>query len=1378
MNGDLVAPEKDGYIYGITGGNAYVDNGLKGTVSGINSILGTFGQIAGIDKSLIDTVGTVNTILGKTDAAEANTVIDGAAGLHLQNYGHDWVRYYGAVGGDISVNTGLEGTINLKIGSSGNGTELLKEATETNIIRNGNVSNQIDSGSVIGGIGGSAAVTVGNIDATGSYTKSGIPWIDSVGIEADVTTDGKTSTTINGNVITTAEKDANVIGWMNGGAAAAIGGTAASTVTGDTTLTIDGTDRADHEGKYETPGTNDILPQLTTALNVMKGSKVNAIGVLGGGTAVTTLGGTAKAEVGGTSTINVNDATVLGMVGGGAAASVDATGAAEAVMGGQLGNNDGTSGFGISSGDDGLKIVTGAAEKDALVKVNINDANEGGTAESTTGDTYLNITGDSTVIGAVGGGIAAASQTYTVRPENAGGAIPEGYEVNDAYGKSVATATTGRSHITVNLPNSAMADEKSNAWNEVSGAVGGFISGIKGNSTQAESLAALDGKGGVFGIFGGGVAVGHGSASSTLSGMDNGALAIANTAGSDIKLQQGYAAAVFGGGAAVTINNARAEANMIDDVRITTEGSMKTVGLFGGGVAISMEGETAGTTGAESKGVTDGNVAKSTVGTVNIENSGDTKGIFGGGMAIGNSNRGIGDDALSSVTESNITVHGGTVSQLDMGAFMSALRNDHKDSNEWPQWSVLGFNASGAMVDLKGIMDETSIAAGGLGLGMTGKAEVTTANVTITGEDTIISKDILGGGIAVDNMNGADGGAHVGTSTINLNGGTVEGSIYAGGAVNGTTPNLVQGIKDENNVVHGYDASGTSSTVDTATVNLNGTAVAGEISGQGYKVTTNYAEKAAGSEGENKFNPYENDQYNATYPDKEIYESVADGQSTLNISGMNTLSALDTSTEGKYTGTSKIHDFDEVNVEAGSVTKLDGETVKADSTALIDGGLITTDRTAQIDLNDLEVNVNDSAYKIASNTAKGSTFWTHEDQLAYDRTEKYAVLDSSAEDNGHYNVTMKTVAENAADAGAAAEEAYGVAGLKDAFANQLNTGWKDHEGAKGYFSATSSAGQYTLGGRGMLFGEDAAVTGNTASIARLMADNVMQRLSFTDDYVKDAGWVNEDGGIWAKYVHNKYETSGMSSSVGGIRSSTDYDGAIVGVDIAKNGNFQYGAAIHYGSGDGDGILSHNDYDAWGLALYASLKDEEAGTNLMADIGWLTTDNDIDGTVNGKSMSADRDVDAWTIGVRGEKEFVSGQNQIVPYVGLRYMSINPGAYSVYWGGEKFSSYDADNQNLWLLPIGVSLRNETVTGAGWRITPKLDLSYIWAFGDTDTNVNLDLGNSLYYDVMDDDSWLASLGIEATKDVWSFGVGYGYQKGDDTKNKTWFVNASYAF
>lgn len=1128
----------------------------------------------------------------------------------------------------------------------------------------------------------------------------------------------------------------------------------------------------------------DLIPQATNILDAMKGSGMNAIGVTGGGAAVTTLGGTATAEVKGQTQIDVDDSTVIGVIGGGAAASVDSTGVVEALELGntdQVGNNEGKSDMEISLGN-GVANVT----------VSVDHSIEGGTATATTGNTNINITGSTTAIGVVGGGMAVASHTYQWKNE-------DGSSSNQAYKESIANANTGKSTIIVDTDGS---DVSASGWDTIGQAVGSVVNlgqniGTPGTGASTD-LTGLDNHGAALGIFGGGVAFGHGSLVTKLS-EGNGATATANTAGSDIILNKGYAAAVFGGGAAVTDNMARAVSSMKNvndksgdpyrDVNITTGEQMTTVGIFGGGLALSMEGSTNGYP-ADAKEV----LAYSDVGTVNITNNGTTDGIIGGGMAIGNSNRNgknvEHNDAVSSVQTSNITVNSGTVSNLDMYAFMHALKNDNGEEGsgkeDWgtsPWWNRLGYNASGAMVDLQGIMNETSIAAGGLGLGMTGEASVGTANVTINGGT--IAKDILGGGIAIDNITNRDGentyikgGAHVGTSTITLNGGTVEGSVYAGGAVNGTTLGI-EGLPPVEGHT-GYNTANTSSTVDTAIVKLNGTSVAGEISGQGYKMTTKYSQ-------EGNYNPYYNGNQVTYSKDTngdgkaDVYESVT-GTSTLEISGTNTISALD-NTSGKYTSDSKIHDFTNVDVVADSVTKVEGLTAGTGA-ALIDGGTVKVADSAKLDISALKKNNND-AYHIAANTNAGSTFWKNTN-LLYDRTDGYAngIIGDNTE---YYDVKYEDLSkDNASSATKEMVEITGAGPLAPSIQDAMEKGWKQENGitagGKQIFSDWSQNPSMSAAyGRGTMIGEDAAVTGNTVSIARDMADNVMQRLSFTDDYVQDNGWVNNDGGIWAKYIHRKYETDNMGSSFGGIHSSTDYDGAIVGVDFKKDGKFQSGIAFHYGSGDGDGVISHNDYDAWGFTLYGSIKDEAAHTNLMADVGYVTSDNDIDGTVNGKSMSADRDVDAWTIGLRGEKEYVFGQNQLVPYVGLRYMSVNPARYSVYYDGQKAFNADADNQNLWLLPIGVSFRNETKTDGGWRITPKLDLSYIWAFGDTDTDMTLDMGgvgSGLYYDVMDDNSWLASLGVEATKDVWSFGVGYGYQKGDDTKNKTWFVNASYAF
>lgn len=1335
--------------------------------------------------SLLPIVGQVNSFIeNRTESGTENIKVSGDTELVLHAVADneeegegDKVRYYGAFGGDVVANANIGYTVP----SSGDSLTLLglvlgdsmpANTPAVDVTREGSSKVIIDSGSALLGSAGSAAIAVGNISGE----------VDVLGSTANMTTGGTASATITGSVSTTINKDANVIGWANGGMAMGLGSTASTKVEQGSSISIygvgvGGAKDATLNAKDEDFLQDDLIPQATNILDAMKGSGMNAIGVTGGGAAVTTLGGTATAEVVGDTHIDVDDSTVIGVIGGGAAASVDATGVVEALNLGttdQVGNNEGKSDLELSLGDV------------ANVTVSVDQSIEGGEATATTGNTNINLTGSTTAIGVVGGGVAVASHTY--QEKNA-----DGTSSNQAYKDSIAIANTGKSTITVNTDD---MDVSGSGWGTIGQAVGSVVNlgqNISEPGTGASTdLTGLDNKGAALGIFGGGVAFGHGSLVTELPTKGTGATATVNTAGSDIQLVSGYAAAVFGGGAAVTDNMARAVSSMKDasdneyrDVNIKTGGQMTTVGIFGGGLALSMEGSTSGYP-ADANEV----LAYSDVGTVNITNKGNTDGIFGGGMAIGNSNRNYKNaehnDAESSVQTSNITIENGTVSNLDMYAFMHALKNDNGEEGsgkeDWgtsPWWNRLGYNASGTMVDLKGIMDDTSIAAGGLGLGMTGKAEVGTAHVKINGGT--IEKDILGGGIAVDNITGNDGeksygkgGAHVGTSIIDLNGGTVAGSVYAGGAVNGTTLGMENLPPVEGHT--GYNTENTSSTVDTATVNLNGTSVTGEISGQGYKLTTKYSQ-------EGNYNPYYDGNVVTYTKDTDgdnkadVYESVTD--STLNISGTNTLSALG---DGDYTSASKIHDFDEVNVKAGSVTKVEGLTAGTGA-ALIDGGKVTVEDGAKLDVTGLEKT--DAAYHIVANAAEDSTYWKNSN-LVYDRTEGYAV--GSKATGATYDVTYSELTEeNAAAAAKDMVEALNAGPFESMIEDANRKQWAEAKGitagGKQFFSDWSSKapGMNEAYGRAAMIGEDAAVTGNTVSIARDMADNVMQRLSFTDDYVQDAGWVNNDGGIWAKYIHRKYETDNMGSSFGGIHSSTDYDGAIVGVDFAKHGNFQSGVAFHYGSGDGNGLISRNDYDAWGFTLYGSLKDEEAGTNLMADVGYVTSDNDIDGTVNGKSLSADRDVDAWTIGLRGEKEYVFGQNQLVPYVGLRYMSVNPARYSVYYDGAKAFNADADNQNLWLLPIGVSFRNETVTDGGWRITPKLDLSYIWAFGDTDTDMTLDMGgvgSGLYYDVMDDNSWLASLGVEATKDVWSFGVGYGYQKGDDTKNKTWFVNASYAF
>lgn len=1307
------------YWYGVVGGSAYADAGLKGTVGNISAAVTTVkskvdsiynsgfpgsAMVSGIKPTVDDIsgkVGVVNDVLGQTESATADQVsLTGDTGVTLTatNDNPSILRYYGVVGGDLSVNTGLSGKMNVAstlLFESDTPQELLVESpAETTIVRQGDVENSIGGGSVIGGVGGSAAAALGNMKAElTDYTYP--PSHGLVTADVNVALNGTTHTTIDGNVKTAISGDTNVLGWTNGGLAAGIGGTASSTVTGNTELTIDGTGW--------TGGSVKDDETVSDILNAMNGAGFSAAGVIGGGTAVTTLGGTADAKVGGSTTITVHNANVIGIIGGGAAASVDATGVAEAVIPGDTpyGKDEGV----VDVTGEQLEALLGNGTKlpDKLT-ITATNAINGGTATSETGDTNISLSGNTTAAGVFGGGAAAAYHTYQLRADK-----EEVGVAGNEYGSSTAEATTGKSHIIIDL--TATTEE--------------------GAKTKTTAM----------GVFGGGAAFAY---SETGNGVaeGSGAAATATTNGSEITVigngdMDDHVGGLLGGGAAVAFNWANATAEMKDAVNITIADA-DVSGVAGNGLAyFTGTANVLGGEPGETYGLKGMATAKAADTTINVTGDKSTvAGILGGGIAIDDSEAATTNAVAETTGKATINVYGGTVNKVNVDGLQKIL-NDLQQTD-----------AAKYIGGITAAAGDAAIAAGGVALGVGAAADVAEAEVNINGGT--VEGNIYGGGIAAygwDPKNATEDkmadGSHVGTSTINLNDGTVTGDVYAGGAASSTAL--------EEHPTYKY----ATATVDKAVINLAGTDVTGILSGTG-KVT------GGGNTA-----------------------SATVGESTLNLIGTNTLKPATTG--------SKIQNFTNVVATAGSETII-GSDFKTNSDALISGGKVTVEDGALLNVEQLKTGFESdgnqgNTYKIAADTSDDSTFWDDSD-LIYDRMSgvyaKTEVNNDAGTDDTSFSVTYQEindekVANEAADSMA---ESLGAQGLRGMFREGMNDQWKGLQkdsGAYSYLNDWQLADNKTPYQKGAMIGEDAAVTGNTVSIARDMADNVMQRLSFTDDYVQDAGWVNENGGIWAKYIHRTYDTDAMGSSMGGIHSSTDYDGAIVGVDFGKSGKFQSGVAFHYGSGDGHGLVSRNDYDAWGITMYGSMKDEAAGTNLMADIGWMTSDNDIDGTVEGKSMSADRDVDAWTIGLRGEKEYVFGRNQLVPYVGLRYMSVNPGSYTAYYDGKAAFNYDADNQNLWMLPIGVSFRNETVTAGGWRITPKLDLSYIWAFGDTDTDMTVNAGaysDSLYYDVMDDSSWLASLGVEASKDVWSFGLGYGYQKGDDEKNRTWFVNASYAF
>lgn len=769
------------------------------------------------------------------------------------------------------------------------------------------------------------------------------------------------------------------------------------------------------------------------------------------------------------------------------------------------------------------------------------------------------------------------------------------------------------------------------------------------------------------------------------------------------------------------------------------------MGVFGGGVAIGYSGNNASLA-KDSKGA----VATATNAGAEINlNSGYVVGALGGGMAL--SNRNAHAEAVTT-DDINVNLNGAEVIGVFGNGFAGAkdgIHNSQQKDSGYAKTTATNTNININAGSADGVF------GGGLAV-TTGKNHTETSKVDTTGTSTInvaakvdtlkyenlnsvfddgmmhdmfgaqfdaVKKEakdvaIFGGGVAA----GQGAVSHVKDSVININSGAeITGDVVAGGLA----------------VVDG------KSTVDNSVINWNGGSISGVLNGSGI-----------GSA-----------------------EAGVKNDSVLNVNGNVELSAVQKDGQD----VSKITQFDKVNFKAGTETTVSGLTA-GNTTALIDGNNCTITVEDGARLNITKLDKADDAYLIASGYNDKSTLWENKD-LAYDRTESYA---SATNKEGKYTVTYKDLG-NLTDAeseqaihdfvGSLGEHGGALEGIVEGI---VNNGDKTNAGAKDFFGDITSSDKLneTALAAGTLFGEAAGVTSTTAAVAKDMAENATLRLSFTQDTV-NADPIDENGAVWAKYLHNKHKVDGMDSSVGALNSESSYDGVTVGYDLAKHGNMQTGIAFSYVDGDGNGLGVDNDFDMWGLNIYGNIKQDDV--NFIADLGYSKGSHDLSGTINGKAMTADRDLSVLSAGIRAEKLYINGNTQIVPYAGLRYMSIDSDDYTTYYGGKAAFENSADTQNVWTMPIGVSLRNETATASGWRITPQVDLAYVWAFGDTDNDVTVNAGSGasvLNYDVMDSGSWVGSLAVEAAKDDWSFGVGYSYQKGSDAQDNKWFANVNYSF
>ena len=301
--------------------------------------------------------------------------------------------------------------------------------------------------------------------------------------------------------------------------------------------------------------------------------------------------------------------------------------------------------------------------------------------------------------------------------------------------------------------------------------------------------------------------------------------------------------------------------------------------------------------------------------------------------------------------------------------------------------------------------------------------------------------------------------------------------------------------------------------------------------------------------------------------------------------------------------------------------------------------------------------------------------------------------------------------------------------------------------------------------------ELAGVEHGTYAASNLFTDAISEHMSLTNEK-------EHDSDIWAKYIHSKENVDGLAVAGADSKYDVTYNGIVVGADLYKNGKATVGAALSYVDGSIKGntlaARTENDVTYYGASIYGGIQNEDSA--VIGDISYLHGKNDITQRNSGTALTADAKSDAFSIGVRAEKSLKAGVGKFIPYAGIRYMHLGTGNYNNSIG----MSYDGDDMNLWLLPVGVKYSADVKAG-GWTIRPIAEVGYVWNMGDRDATQTVSLNGAsdgFGYDVADNGSYIGRFVVEAEKANVTYGLGYEYQKGDSVKANKWMANVNWSF
>lgn len=491
--------------------------------------------------------------------------------------------------------------------------------------------------------------------------------------------------------------------------------------------------------------------------------------------------------------------------------------------------------------------------------------------------------------------------------------------------------------------------------------------------------------------------------------------------------------------------------------------------------------------------------------------------------------------------------------------------------------------------------------------------------------------------------------------------------------------------------------------------------------------------------------------------------------------------------------------------DAGAVTFGSGSLLVVDGTAMNDktvftGAEASHDLTASVDASSSKLHVDNAV--AGGFTVFGEGFnnelasgWT-DDNVTTDS----AMLDASYRDN---EVTVKTnnahtVFPNLSDGMADA--------VNDLYNGKLNNVDSTDMGVRFLSRATNdhflgadkdaaaatieSAARIAFAGAVPQMTKMASDAGTNAVVNRLGFANPADGAQAMDAEGKIVDRNTTGFALWIAPLWQSQHGWGMEADNLDYGFNGNLGGVSLGADYTFENAIRAGITFNIGGGyaessGGDLNSTENRMSFWGLGAYAGWNYENFG--LMADVSYTSTWNDLkqdmDSRMGMGDLEADVQASAISAGLRAEYKLETSVLDVIPHIGVRYMSLNTWGFDAESNGGTVLEGDGFHQDIWTFPVGVTFTKDFTLDSGWSFKPSIDFSVIPAAGDIKAKQDVAFtGLPGSYEVetqmMDYLTWQGGVGLEMGNDTMSFGVNYTLQAGQHTTGHGVFGSFRYEF